>query len=730
MVAADENTDYPANGDLRLVLEGAIAAKGRTQKERGNLELDLMRRNTLWQPEAWGFSYDYNTADHYGTAGLLEREDRVTGEVRLTIGADPWVPGDAARYSLQLKRNGRQFTGTYKGVFGERAVEGRVSGTLKEPYPAVTPAEFVPVQAGEHPRLVFRKTEADRVRQRIQTEWGAAMVERLRERLTREIIYTGDYGSNAAYFAAGNAFLHFLTGEPEALTAARTITEKVMQSPPSKGGHQYAFSHPLLGLALAYDFCYDAWDAAFREQVARYLEATSALVIAGRGKGFNHSPGSNWVARTRGGAGVALLAIRGDRGASEEVERLYRVCERSAARFFVFGAGEHGFGGEGDGYHVESMEMMLPLVHAARTVRGVDLTAGEIGQAAAWTLPLFALRSFPQDGEPHLHRYGRHGEASRRTPSSLFCLGVSAVRTAHLPAIYDFIQRFWGMGGDRTFGIESPHHAAFVLPLYPETVTPEDYRAVLPRVLRDERKGFFVFRSGDFVTTLYAKTDPSYGWNFPEAGTFRIHGLETDWVVRAGVGPRESENITLVRAPEVSGGGLGRVLLFEAKPDGSGAVTMDLAEAHRQGKERKDVGIRSERAFSVDYSGVSGAPALFVLADRVRGGSERVWLLHTMGDAVRQEAQGFTIEGKDGATLRATFIEPAPVRLLIRPNEENRAITTIEARNDSTQAAQFVVVMTVQKGNAPEVTVQGTGKNRIVRVGTQEIRFEEERRSP
>jgi hypothetical protein len=723
------NQAVPTNANLRLILEGAIAAKGRKQKERGDLELDLMLRNGVWQGEAWGFSYDYNTADHYGTAGLLDRDTELKGEVRLTIGADPWVPGSAAKYELQLKRKGQTYEGTYRGVFGERPITGKVSGSLRSPYPSVPSPDFRPPTAGEHPRLIFRASDLERIRQRAETAWGNAILERLRERLQQEIVYTGDYGSNSAYFAAGQGFLYLLTGDMSALALAKAITEETMSKPPSRKGHQYAFSHPLLGLALAYDFCYSGWEPGFQEKVATYLEATSALVIAGRGNGFNHSPGSNWVARTRGGAGVALLAIRGDRGASAEVERLYKICERSAARYFTFGIGEHGSGAEGDGYHVESMEMLLPFLQASQTVRGTDLTTGDIGQGAAWTLPHYALRSFAQDNEPKIHRYGRHGDASRVTPSSLFCLGIASVPSVYRPAVRDFIDRFWGLAGDRTFGVESPHLAPYILALYPDTVEPADYRAVLPRAIEDKRKGFYIFRSGEFVATLYAKTDSSYGWNFPEAGTFRLFGFDTDWVVRAGYGPRDAENVVLIRAEDAEGKGQGRVLFYEAQPDGSGTVSLDLSTAHgqdillrkNQGKDQNDIGIRSQRAFSVDYSGKSGAPVLIVLADKVTGGKEQIWLLHTKGNNVRQEGQAFVIEGNSGATLRATFIEPSPVRLQIRPNEKE--VTTIEARSDAPKSAEFIVVLTIQQGTAPLVTGEGQGKNRVVRVGEQEIRL-------
>jgi hypothetical protein len=711
-------SEYGPNGDLRLTLAGAIARNGRTDQERSDLELDLERRNGLWEPQAWGFAYGFNTADHYGPVAVLERDDRFTIEARLTVGSDPWVPGSAARYLLTLRRKGNHFEGTYTGVFDNRSVSGKVAGVYRAPWPLLPPADFTPFAPGEHPRLVFQKSARETIRQRAMTDWGQAVLARLRETLGRPFVYVGDYGADSAYVAAGHAFLYNLTGDPASLAAAREITAISLKTVPMRKGHQYAYSHHLMGIALAYDFCYDGWDEPFRREVVRYLEETAALVIAGRGPGFNHSPGSNWVARSRGAAGMALVAIAGEAGVSERAVHLQKIAERSVARYLVYGTGDHGFGPEGDGYHVESMEMVFGMMQAYRAALGREMARGT---GAEWTLPLYILRSFPGPFDhPLVHRYGRHGGPTGAVPATLFGLGLGSVSDAHRPAVRHFYDRYWGLLGDRSFGVEAPHVAPYALALYPEETRPQSPLIVLPRAVRDERKGFFVFRNEEFVTTVYAKSDASYGWNFPEAGTFRIHGFGTDWAIRAGVGTRDMENVALARFADLPGSGPGRVTHYEATPDGSGAVSMDLDEVYLQGKEKKALGIRSFRAFAVDYSGESGAPALFVLVDKVSGGTDREWLLHTAGKSLRQEGQVFVIEGDDGATLRGTFITPAPVRLHI---EEKDGIRTLHARGDDPKNATFFVLLTIQRGPAPAVSVQGRGLSAVVTVGKQTIQY-------
>lgn len=716
-----QRTEYGPNGDLRLTLTDAVVRRERTGQERSDLELDLEWRDGNWEPEAWGFAPGYNTADHYSTVSALEREDRLTVEVRLTLGSDLRTPGSAAHYTLNLKRTGVGFEGSYAGVFDNIPVSGKAAGTFHEPWPRLPLSGFTPVATGEHPRLIFRPSDRERLQQRAATDWGKVVLDRLREMLERgEFVYVGDTGANSAYFAAGHAFQYWLTNDLSSLSAAREITAASIKTVPTRKGLLSGYAPHLMGLSLAYDFCYDAWDEPFRREVVRYLETMSARVLAGRGSGSDYRSGSNELARMHGAAGIALAAIHGDAGATEQLrgKRLRKLAERSVERYLAQGLGDHGFGQE-EGDDAGAMEMVFGMMQAYRTAFGREMASGS---GAEWVLPLYILRSFRGElGNPVVHRYGPNGGPTRAVSGTLFALGLGSTKEAHRPAARHFYDTYWGTpSGDNTFGITSPQTAPYLLALYPENTPAQTPTKVLPRAVQDERKGFFVFRNEEFVTTVYAKSDTASEGTFPDAGTFRIHGFGTDWAIRANGRTRESENVAFVRLGVLPGDGKGRVTYYEGKPDGSGSVSMDLDAVYREGKEKKDVGILSFRAFGVDYSGDCGAPALFVILDRVSGGTERQWLLHTAGKSVRLEGNAFVIEGEDGATLRGTFITPSPVRLFV---EEKTGIHTLRAMNDDRKSSEFFVIMTIQKGDAPPVSVQGQGLSATVTVGKQTIQY-------
>src|SRR5512137_2265614 len=83
-----------------------------------------------------------------------------------------------------------------------------------------------------------------------------------------------------------------------------------------------------------------------------------------------------------------------------------------------------------------------------------------------------------------------------------------------------------------------------------------------------------------------------------------------------------------------------------------------------------DSGIHGLRSFAVDYSGASGAPGLFAVADRITGGHRKVCVfqLPPGGRSGRSEASlsiagnAFTLTQGD-ASLKATFVTPAGVRV-------------------------------------------------------------------
>jgi hypothetical protein len=147
--------------------------------------------------------------------------------------------------------------------------------------------------------------------------------------------------------------------------------------------------------------------------------------------------------------------------------------------------------------------------------------------------------------------------------------------------------------------------------------------------------------------------------------------------------------------------------------------------------------ITGSRAFAFDYSGTSGAPCLLVIADTVRGGTTKQWLWQLPDKdknnyRVRVEGQTFTIAYPDAA-LRGTIVSPADARLEYKEDAKmsfiyrggsaagqliTRSFSLIAAETKAKEA-DFLVVITVQRGPPPEVKTQSDG----VTVGSQPVRY-------
>jgi hypothetical protein len=90
------------------------------------------------------------------------------------------------------------------------------------------------------------------------------------------------------------------------------------------------------------------------------------------------------------------------------------------------------------------------------------------------------------------------------------------------------------------------------------------------------------------------------------------------------------------------------------------------------------------------------------------GGGEADYVIEATRDS---NAFAGTIAGKDGATMRGTFVQPPDVRLTVTNQ-------TLHA----TGGGEFLVVMTVQLGAAPDVKADGG----TARIGRRSVAFRNE----
>ncbi|MFP3938217.1 MAG: hypothetical protein ACLFVW_07730 [Phycisphaerae bacterium] len=410
---------------------------------------------------------------------------------------------------------------------------------------------------------------------------------------------------------------------------------------------------------------------------------------------------------------------------------LYRIAERKLHRFDKWVHGDGAYPNESGAYHDVSSREGLTALHVYRNMAGVLLRNSRM------YLPSYVARE--------------KGDASR------FAIGFAATPDKYKPAV------LWAWQHKDDFGSNPVFHFLN----YPREMEPRNPEGIIPTPYVDSQMGYYQFRNGwkgeDTVTAhVYYKSFPKTGWNRPNAGTFWLSGLGHTWAVhhhdRAGNRVAEENVVPFPQDPTNKSLG-GQVTDFEPGEDGGGTVSADMSdvvlareltkedgqtvatggmtdELGRKDPEHiRDLGIEWTRSVGADFSGAGGTAAVVAVADSTSGGRHSRWqmLIDDNLDA-QVDGQRFVLTAGDGTSLAGTVISPAEPKIRIvdagtkvaavnalgKTGEHklrNRALW-IEGGDD------YLVVMTLQKGDAPEVHTRGRGMNARVSVGNLDIRFD------
>jgi hypothetical protein len=455
-----------------------------------------------------------------------------------------------------------------------------------------------------------------------------------------------------------------------------------------------------------------------------------------------------------------------------------RVGRQWIENWATWAVGSFGWAMAGEAYTQHSYRVVLPFAHSYRNALGEDL----VGRPSLrMVLPRYAgLTMFRPDGA-FIQSYGPGG-----SPAGVdnYARGFALVPEALKPAV------LWGWNRTRRLAEEGrlkgeyltedfldPMSAAFLLVNYPDPASgmvEKNPGQVLPSVMLDDWKGGFAFRNrwqdgNDIVATIYLNWNNAGGeWDGAETGDFRISGLGSDWVVRgAGWGctgektpvPRRANQNILELSESVEQGAPAFSRFCKASKDGSVVLTLDMDYVYSSSKKtgtgrelpplpahpRKgtadvyyELGIKGLRGWAADYSGAAGAPALFAVVDKVAGsaGQNRWHLVTDPKNAVEIAGNVFTIRGANGATLKGTVLAPASPAITARPQtlgheaayDGHHVTKNFDRMIIDLPAQDFVfVVMTLQPGEAPTVTVRGAGEQAQATVGRQTIGFDGEK---
>jgi hypothetical protein len=433
-------------------------------------------------------------------------------------------------------------------------------------------------------------------------------------------------------------------------------------------------------------------------------------------------------------------------GERQDIPLKLDISSRAMTAWWRLSIGDHGWGTE-SGYAHAHGELM-PFTVAYETATGRRVIPGT---GIPWINPLVAAAT-TASGRPQL--------------SSL--KGVPIGMTMHVvdpdvrPALLEPFEpdRF-----AETSRRMSCKELVFLFVNYPLDVEPRPTEQVMPKVIADRAKGGYLFRSSydkgedDILAAVFLRSDPKDGpcYFYQESGTFRLVGLGTQWAIGLPGDKRNwqyaQENVVLV--PPSNGRGLGKTIYFDAQPDGSGVVGADISDVYHDG----EVPIRASRHFAVDYSGKCGAAALIAIVDELEGGGEKTWVMHSGGKSTSIDGDAFTITGDSPETsLRGRLVDCDGIRLETGPviwNQHNRDFdkaqknpplaglrdvqlkqeeiperidvpwgseTTLRAITNNERAV-FFFVMTLRRGDPPQIKVKGKGLAAIATVGDRTVKF-------
>ncbi|MFW6062275.1 MAG: hypothetical protein ACOC93_05650, partial [Planctomycetota bacterium] len=262
--------------------------------------LDLRKGPEGWR-RVWGLAESFNKAHHAGRVDAATfTDERIEVDLSVLMRGDPWTEDGRGLYEAELTRQSNgEYEGTFRGTFRGVPVEGRAVAEILPPRERRRSA-YEPAEPGEHPRILLRKQDLPRLREKAKTPLGQAALARMND-------------------AAGLAFRYQLTGERAYADRARKHVETMMAD---RGhGDKMVRSRPygwrLEETALAYDMCYDAWDKSFRQEVEDYMVWASEKMFFHKNEFDGHIAwqiGNAYVGTILYGSGFAGLALWGEQG--------------------------------------------------------------------------------------------------------------------------------------------------------------------------------------------------------------------------------------------------------------------------------------------------------------------------------------------------------------------------------------------------------------------------------
>ena len=531
-----------------------------------------------------------------------------------------------------------------------------------------------------HPRALLHAEEVGVVRERITREPYRSAFNLLKEqtRLLETDLHESLHDPRyLARLAKLQAFMHLLTDEvswaEKAYVNLTLVDEKsdLISNIVYRGLDRATV---LRDMAMVYDLCYHSWSSGAQSHITDLLWQLMVSVASNMGFEANYPLASNWMG-VRYASVMLAATVWNDPihrpGMDEEEWYSHEAGEppltrqRSRALPFLWDnikrLEEHvsvniypnGWNSESVNYSGYNASFILPALIALQNYhkgRHFDLQSYmPNAMNALWAYSIVYL-SIQNNNTPGIHPNLSVDDPS--IGSQLFSMAMRAYPTKQKPFIkwmkqYTFdpdTYEYWGeqlfytiIWDDETIMAENPAHAGWLTYV-------------------DETPGVLLFRNryqdqNDIVAAFTANSARGQGHKSRDNLTFRIVGLGVPWVIGPGrtgmlhgqtnLFPDKTFDV-LRNVPDMKG------VLHEYafSDDGSGSA---LASGSCFGLDNH------VRNFQVDYSGESGAAAVFIIEDQSDNGFR--WRMNTPEfNRFTPLEHGYLLTAPNGATLQATVI--------------------------------------------------------------------------
>lgn len=588
--------------------------------------------------------------------------------------------------------------------------------------------------AQTHPRLLFGPGDIPDLRAKILNEPYKSMYEML---LANRFLEDSDDGRGnylPTYPAVRNAFLYVLTGDTAYADTSLTYVDQVLAQTDYWAVDSFrSLGRAMMGkgVALAYDFCSEAWDPADQTRVSQALEDMAHSLMRSGGGGWpgNNATANNWHGVRYSAAILCFLACDETGNEAEIEDAGDRLVTHLLAKYGS-GPGAMGWDVEGAGYvYYPWGSFMGAAVLTLDRLEGRDIfSEAPAAQYAIWAtynggVPLPTWRGWLDapglglhpdfsDSNPNMNGEGSHGLAFALAPD------------AYVPGIKWVYNRMFGALGAQTWD-SWRHGEVYSILYYPDDteVTEQNPENVWGLYYADDRFGTVSFRDRyqddhDLVTQTVGKhLVPSNTHRGADIGGLRIFGLGTAWTTGSGRTGRMGGQSTVFTSPpfDNKGNTSDKGLLSGYYYEGDGSGYADVVGSSTGVLDHK-------RRIVANYSQESGARGVWVVVDETENGS--IWRLNTPEMNVITTSPGsFTITAPNGNQMVGTVLHPVDHTITTGLFDRGSGFTfgsvSYENNNyvDVTATGgdfdgNFVIVLTVHESgqSAPSITpIAGDG---------------------